>query len=184
MGDTENLHEEYLRQNFNIGEVGRQIRINLVEQDLMDMLASFDNRRAGLLKRLSARCHILDFVKELRPLHELGEDCVGIVLNVGGIKCLQHGGIEQVVFYKRFAIHSVLLQDMHDGCQKLMHALAVPAAARVQLAVDEEDIENEKLNPMLVVVGLVWQALDVLLYLSSYHLILAKRVPRRLRKTC
>lgn len=65
------LHEEYLGQDFYVGEMGGEIGIDLVEQNFVDVLAPLYNRRARFLKRLDTWRGILDLVKVLRALHEL-----------------------------------------------------------------------------------------------------------------
>lgn len=102
------------------------------------------------------------------------------MLNVGGVQRLQHGGIQQAVLSQRLAVHRILLQYVYDRSEKLVHALPVAAAAGVHLAVDEEHVDNEQLDAVVVVVGLVGQPPHVLLNLGADQLIMSEGIPWRL----
>jgi hypothetical protein len=61
-----------------------------------------------------------------------------------------------------------------------VHALPVSASVWVDLAVDEQDVQNHALSGAFMIDGLVRKSLDILLDLGPDYFVLTYCIPRRL----
>lgn len=103
------------------------------------------------------------------------------MLNVRRVENLEHGLVQgRRVGSDYGPINGVLFDDMDYGGEQFVHALTIASPVRVHFAIDEDDVENHGLHPVLVIVGLVGEPLDILANLCPDDLIAADRVPGRL----
>lgn len=74
-------------------------------------------------------------------------------------------------------VNRVLLDDMHYRGEQFVHALTIASLVRVRFAIDEEDVQDHGLHPVLVIVGLIGEPLDILSNFCPDDLIAADGVP-------
>ena len=186
-GSEFDLHKKDLRQNLYTCQMRSQFLVDLLQADLVNKLAPFDDGGPlFLIPRARLRgCRRLvwgipDFVKYLGSLHEPREQDIGVVLDEKRVENLKHGFVRGCIIASGGTVNGIQIDDMHNGREKLVHALAVATSVRVDLAIDEENVQNHGLHSVLVIIGLVREPLHVLLDLFPDDLILPQRVPWRL----
>lgn len=109
-------------------------------------------------------------------LHEPREESKGIVFDKVRVEHLDHHRIGHGIT-DALTVDSILVHDIEEGSEELVHALPVAAQVWVQLDPYEEDVQDEGLGGLLVVEGLIWQALDILQDLAADQLVLAGGCP-------
>lgn len=92
------------------------------------------------------------------------------------VEHLDHHGIGHGIT-DALTVDSVLVHDIEERSKKLVHALPVATQVWIQLDPYEENIQDEGLGGLLVVEGLIWQALNILQDLAANQLVLAGGCP-------
>jgi len=121
-----------------------KLLINLLQANLVDVFAPFDNGRSLLHVTIlrCARCRIwciLNLVERLRALHEARKQSVCVMLHKGGVEKVKHFLIGSLWGDGR-STDGILLNDVNNWRQQLVHSLTVATPIWIDFAVDKDDV--------------------------------------------